>query len=253
MSGTAVQDTSAGGNVAEGSVDGVVEGVVEADVPLSVAEPEGTPRGGIVVLHEARGVTDLVLGLLATLAEDGWLAVAPHLYHRETDVPDLEPDGAEQQVAELTGDTVLADCDAAFAWLARRGVGPDRVGVFGFDTGGTVALVVAASRSLGAAVSISAAGIRAPLSAGLPALLEIAPALGCPWLGLYGEDDPAIPAEQVEALRRAAAASEVATDVVSYPGVGHRVGEPAPGSDEDEASDTDALVRVLGWFDSHLR
>ena len=89
----------------------------------------------------------------------------------------LDQDGAVRQVARLSGDTVLADYDAAFAWLARRGVDADRVGVVGFDTGGTVALVVAASRSLGAAVSVSGAGIREPLSPGLPALLEVAPAL----------------------------------------------------------------------------
>lgn len=237
------------------SVIGVaaIEDVTERDVPLTVAEPDGVPRGGIVVLHEAKGVTDIVLGLVETFADDGWLTVAPHLYHRETAASDVDQDGAVRQVARLSGDTVLADYDAAFAWLARRGVDADRVGVVGFDTGGTVALVVAASRSLGAAVSVSGTGIREPLSPGLPALLEVAPALRCPWLGLYGEDDPAIPAEQVEALRRAAATSDVATDVVSYPGVGHRVGEIAPAVDGGEPASTDALARVLGWFDSHLR
>lgn len=230
-----------------------IEDVTEDGVPLTVAEPEGVPRGGIVVLHEARGVTDLVLGLLGTLAEDGWLAAAPHLYHRETGEPDVEQDDADAQVASLTGATVLADCDAAVAWLAHRDVGTDRVGVVGFDTGGTVALVVAASRSLGAVVSVSATGIREPLSVGLPALLDVAPDLGCPWLGLYGEDDPAIPTEDVEALRRTAARSDVATNVVVYPGVGHRVGETASGPDGGEPTPTDALARVLGWFDSHLR
>lgn len=227
--------------------------VTENGVPLTVAAPDGVPRGGIVVLHEARGVTELVLRLVGTLAEDGWLAVAPHLYHRETGEPDVEQDDADAQVASLTGETVLADCDAAVAWLAHRGVSADRVGVFGFDTGGTAALVVASSRSLGAVVSVSAAGIREPLSAGLPALLDVAPDLGCPWLGLYGEADPVIPVEQVEALRRAAATSDVATDVVTYPGVGHRVGEGALEGEESGSSTTDALVRVLGWFDSHLR
>lgn len=58
---------------------------------LTVAEPVSSIRGGIVVLHEARGVTDAVRGLVGGLAGDGWLVVAPHLYHR---------DGAD----ELAGD-----------------------------------------------------------------------------------------------------------------------------------------------------
>ena len=49
---------------------------------LTVAEPVGSIRGGIVVLHEARGVTDAVRNLVHGLAGEGWLAVAPHLYHR---------------------------------------------------------------------------------------------------------------------------------------------------------------------------
>lgn len=219
----------------------------QPDVPLSVAEPEGPARGGIVVLHEARGVTDDVLRLVRTLADDGWLAVAPHLYHRENGAT-----GADQ-VAALNGDTVLSDCDGTFAWLARRGISADRIGVVGFDTGGSVALVVAASRSIGAAVSVAGGGILQQLSDGLPALVDAAPLLACPWLGLYGADDPLIPLAQVEALRDAAMRSDVATDVVVYPQLRHRPDIAGEDSDGTDPEGTDALARVLGWFDSHLR
>ncbi len=49
-------------------------------VRMTIAEPDRPVRGGIVVLHEARGVTDMVRGLVSSLAEEGWLAVAPHLF-----------------------------------------------------------------------------------------------------------------------------------------------------------------------------
>ena len=52
-------------------------------LPLTVAEPDHVVRGGLVVLHEARGVTDRVRSLMRSLAEDGWLTAAPHLYHRD--------------------------------------------------------------------------------------------------------------------------------------------------------------------------
>ena len=51
---------------------------------LTVAAPVSSIRGGIVVLHEARGMTDAVRGLVHGLAGEGWLVVAPHLYHRDT-------------------------------------------------------------------------------------------------------------------------------------------------------------------------
>lgn len=209
-------------------------------VPLTVVEPERGPRGGIVVLQERRGVTEDVQRLQQVLAAEGWLAVAPHLYHREA-----EDDGSGAALADLTGATVLEDCDAAFAWFADRGIGPDRVGVIGFDLGGAVALVVAASRKVGAAVSVAGGGIAERLSDGLPTLLEAAPSLTCPWLGLYGEDDAAIPLDQVEALREAAITSEVATNVITFAGVGHRF--------DTEEANSEALQRVFDWFDSHLR
>lgn len=236
MSGTHVENaalsgaTSAAADAAEGGVS----------VPLTIAEPDGAANGGIVVLHEMRGVTEDVQRLQLALAGEGWLAVAPHLYHRES-----AEDSDDDALAALSGATVLEDCDAAFAWLADRGIGADRIGVVGFGLGGAVALVVAASRQIGAAVTVAGGGIEERLSEGLPTLLEAAPSLTCPWLGLYGEEDDAIPLAQVEALREAAVTSEVATNVVTYAGVGHRF--------DTEESNSEALQRVFNWFDSHLR
>jgi carboxymethylenebutenolidase len=212
-------------------------------VPLTVAEPAGAALGGLVVLHEGHGVTDDVDGVLTALAAEGWLAVAPHLFHRGGG------DGPDGDVVALTAAGVLEDCDAAFAWLGARGTPADRVGVLGFDLGGAVALVVAAQRAVGAAVSVSPTGVGQAV-AGVPTLLESAGALTCPWLALFGEDDPAAPAAEVEALRAAASGSDVATHVVTYPGVGHRF--DADPRDGGEAA-AEARARVFAWFDGHLR
>src|SRR5690349_12842181 len=81
---------------------------------LTVAEPERVVRGGLVVLHEARGVTDTVRLLVSAFAAEGWLTVAPHLYHDEGAL------SQEEQVRQLSGDSVLADTDIAFAVLAQH-------------------------------------------------------------------------------------------------------------------------------------
>lgn len=216
---------------------------------LTVAEPVSPVRGGIVVLHEARGVTDAVRGLVQGLAEDGWLVVAPHLYHRdgadELDAAD-SADKVQEQVDRLEGDQVMADTDTAFGWLADHDISADRMGVIGFDLGGAVALVVAAKRTLGAAVTVGGEGIITPLSRGLPSLVDVAPGLTCPWLGIYGESVDGRTDGGVDRLRAAAAASEVATDVVVYPRSGYRF-------DADPDAAADAWQRTLNWFDSHLR
>src|SRR5690349_7487954 len=113
---------------------------------LTVAEPVRSIRGGIVVLHEARGVTDTVRGLVSALAGDGWLAVAPHLYHRDgaDELAGADDDHVREHVDRLDGQQVLADTDTAFGWLADHDVTADRMGVIGFDLGGSVAVMVAA-------------------------------------------------------------------------------------------------------------
>lgn len=209
-----------------------------SDLRLTVAEPDGPARGGIVVLHEARGVTDMVQRLVEGIAGDGWLVVAPHLYHRDG-TEDLD---AAEHVARLEGDQVMADTDTAFGWLAEHDIEADRMGVIGFDLGGSVALLVAARRTLGAAVTVAGGGISEPLGP-LPTLISAAPGLTCPWLGIYGDRDDV---EELDGLLAAARESEVATDLVTYPGRGHRF-------DDDPATAEDAWQRMLNWFDSHLR
>jgi carboxymethylenebutenolidase len=221
--------------------------VIELDdgrsVRLTVAEPDRPVRGGLVVLHESRGVTDVVRGLASSLADEGWLAVAPHLYGAQNadEVTDVD-----SELSRLSGDSVLADTDAAAVWLAERGVAADRTGVIGFDLGGAVAMVVASSRAVGAAVSVAGVGILAPLADGLPALVDVAGELTCPWLGIYGDDDAAIPVAEVEKLRDAAATAEVATDVVRFAGTDNRF-------DTDQQAGAEAWHRTLNWFDLHLR
>ncbi len=212
-----------------------------SELRLTVAEPETAVRGGIVVLHEARGVTDSVRDLVSSLAAEGWLVVAPHLYHRDG-ADEVNRDQVADQLNRLTPASVLADSDAAIGWLKARGVASDRIGVVGFDLGGAVAVKVAVRRQVGAAVSVSAPGVVTPIADQLRPLVEAAPELSCPWLGIYGGESAA-PVEEVEKLRDAAATAPVATDVVHYP----------QALVVDAAAAAEAWQRTLNWFDSHLR
>lgn len=217
-----------------------------SELRLTIADPQGTTRGGVVVLHEARGVTDSVRGLVSGLAGEGWLAVAPHLYHRDQadELTDQSTDDeVADQVGRLDSEQIMGDCDTAFGWLADHDIPSDRMGVLGFDLGGTVALLVAANRTFGAAVTVAGEGIEKSPSASVPALVDAAPELTCPWLGVYSDSADS---GAIARLREAAAGSSVATDVVVYPKSGYRF-------DNDPASGADAWNRVLNWFDSHLR
>ncbi len=218
-------------------------GGVAARVPITVIEPEGHARGAIVVLHESREFAEALLELMRSLSIEGWIVVAPNLFHRN---------GSTDAVF---GDELFADFDACYDWLIGRGVFGDCIGVLGFDSAGTAACLVATNRPIGAAVSVAAPGIITPLDDRADALVTAAPRLQAPWLGLYGTDDPATPADQLETLREAAARAVVATLLVSYPGLHHRPDHP--GFDPADADDADVLLdaqsRIFDWFDSHLR
>jgi carboxymethylenebutenolidase len=213
---------------------------------LTVAEPVGPARGGIVVLHEARGMTDAVRGMVTGLAAEGWLTVAPHLYHRDDadEIGEDDGDRVRQQVGRLESGAVMADTDTAFGWLADHDISADRMGVLGFDTGAVVALLVATERTLGAAVSVADETGMVSVRDRLPALSGAAAALTCPWLGLYGSEGDG--GGDVEKLREAGAAAESVTNVVVYPRSGHRF-------DDDPRAAADAWSRALNWFDAHLR
>ena len=66
--------------------------------------------------------------------------------------------------------------------------------------GGSVTFLAAARRALGAAVTFYGGGV-AEGRFGMPPLVELAPGLKTPWLGLFGDEDQGIPVDQVEALR----------------------------------------------------
>ena len=212
---------------------------------LTVAAPESVVRGGILVGIEARGVTDAVWRLAAGLAGEGWLAVIPHLYHRDG-VDELPEDGSDdgatvrRHVEQLTAESIHADTDAVFSWLARCGVSADRIGVVGFGLGGTVALIIATQRDFGAAVTVGGIGVMQPVAATLPALVDIAPDLRCPWLGIYSRDGE-VPEEEVHKLRDAAHSAQIATDLVYCC------------FDTDQSVAPEAWARTLNWFGGHLR
>ncbi|MFD0362039.1 dienelactone hydrolase family protein [Nocardia sp. GCM10030253] len=209
-------------------------------VPITVTEPEGNARGGIVVLHESREFTGTLLELMAALANEGWTVVAPNLFHRVNGEP----------ATEIFGDELFEDFDACFDWLTRRGVFPDCIGVLGFDHAGTAAFLVATNRPIGAAVSVAAPGIVEPLTERADALVRAAPNLQAPWLGLYGSDDPATPPADVDKLRDAAARAAAASLVISYPGLHHRADHPGA---DDDIDFIDSQTRIFDWFDSNLR
>jgi carboxymethylenebutenolidase len=232
----------------------IVLTTTDGDMPAYVASPDGAARAAIVVVQEAFGVTPHIQSICRRLADAGYAAIAPSLFHR-VGSPVLEYGDFKAvmpAMTSLTAGGIEFDLDAAFAELVRRGFDEAHTGIVGFCMGGTVALFAGTQWQLGAAVTFYGGGV-AQGRFGFPSLLDVAPDLRTPWLGLYGDLDQGIPVDEVESLRRVAAKAPVATEVVRYPDAGHGFNCNDRPEAYHEKSAADAWARTLAWFTQHIQ
>jgi carboxymethylenebutenolidase len=222
-------------------------------MPAHEATPGAPARGGIVVVQEAFGVTSHIEQIAHRLAGEGWYAVAPAFFHRQgspvfayDDLTSVMP-----VMGQLSAEGLEMDLTAALEHLEGLGFAPQRIGVVGFCMGGSVTFYAAASRALGAAVTFYGGGVLEGRF-GLPSLVELAPKLQTPWLGLYGDLDNGIPPDQVEQLRRAAAAAPVPTEIVRYADAEHGFNCNDRPAVFNPAAAADAWGRTLAFFDTYL-
>lgn len=231
----------------------IVLATADGDMPAYLATPDGEARAAVVVVQEAFGVTPHIESICRRLAEARYTAIAPALFHR-VGSPVLEYgdfEAVRPAMMSLTAGGIAIDLDAVFADLAQRGFSEQRTAIVGFCMGGTLALFAATQWRLAAAVTFYGGGV-AQGRFGFPSLLDLAPELRSPWLGLYGDLDQGIPVDEVEALRRVAAKAPVPTEIVRYAEAGHGFNCNDRPDAYHEASAADAWQRTLAWFDRHL-
>lgn len=226
---------------------------IDGPMPAYTASPTGSARGGILVVQEAFGVTAHIEGVADRLADDGWHAIAPAFFHRQGSpvIAYDDFDSVMPVMGKLSAEGLAVDAAAAFDHLEEAGFAPARIGVVGFCMGGSVTFFAATSRPVGAAVTFYGGGVREGRF-GLPSLVDLAPTLQTPWLGLYGDLDKGIPTEDVEQLRLAVEAAPVPTEIVRYADADHGFNCNDRPSVFNPSAAADAWQRTLAWFDSHM-
>jgi carboxymethylenebutenolidase len=225
----------------------------DGPMPAYQSTPEREARGGIVVIQEAFGVTRHIERITERLADDGWTAVAPALFHRHGSPVFAYDDFSSVMPAmqSLTSQGIETDVGATLEHLSGLGFEPEGQAIVGFCMGGSVAFYIAAGRALGAAVTFYGGGV-AEGRFGYRPQPEVAGQLKTPWLGLYGDSDQSIPVDQVEVLREAAGRSPVATRVIRYPDAGHGFNcEDREGYNQAVAGD--AWQQMRAWFAENVR
>ena len=228
----------------------------DGPMPCFEARPDvdgSATRAGVIVIQEAFGVNDHIEEVARRFAAAGYHALAPHLFHRAGGgTAPYDDFAAVLPLFEgLTDAGILDDVDAARRRFAAVGITDHATGIVGFCFGGRVTFLAAVERELGAAAGFYGGGIVTARFPQFPSLVERVAELRTPWLGLFGDLDESIPAEDVEVLRDALRTADQPTEVVSYADAGH--GFFCEQRDAyNEGAARDGWARTLAWFDHHL-
>ena len=177
-------------------------------VPAYLAIPEGDgPWPGVVVLHDALGVTADLHRIADRFAANGYLALAPALYRRGNRIRCVV--STFRALAAGTGSAVDAIV-AAREHLAADPRCTGKVGSIGFCMGGGFCLQLAPRGVFDAT---------APNYGMVPSALPDFNG-SCPVVASYGARDVMLRGAAVD-LQEQLTRADVAHDVVEYPNVGH--------------------------------
>ena len=211
-----------------------------------VSVPHGAgPFPAVVVIQHAGGVDEFVRGMCDRLAGAHFAAIAPDLFHRDNPNSGDDP---LTRMGRLRDVTVVQDVNAAIDHAKEvPEVQAERLGITGYCMGGRVTYLMAAKNpDLKAAVVCWGGNIMVPWGEG-PAPFELSKDIGCPMLGLFGEEDPNPTPADVAKLDVELNGLGKAHEFHSYKGAGHAfMNEGRPSYRPENAKD--GWAKLQAWF-----
>ena len=225
-------------------------------IPAYDARPEAAGRYPIVVVIAGfTGNSEQHKDVVRRFAQAGYYAIAPELYSREGGMQGKNFQEMGQIAAKVTRVQYLSDIRAGADYAKQQSwARPDRLGVTGFCGGGALTLHTAAEYpGVTAAVPWYGQVKRTyPDAPGVDAF-SLAPRITAPVLGLYGEADPGIPAEDVKGFEALLKKTNSNVEFVLYPGAQHAFFSDDRPQAYQKAAAEDGWKRCLAFFDKYLK
>jgi carboxymethylenebutenolidase len=213
---------------------------------------DGTPTGGVVVIHHMPGYDEAAKEITRRFAAHGYLAICPNLYFREA--PGASPDDAAAAARARGGvpdPRLVGDVDGAASYLRSFGSSNGKIATIGYCSGGRQSFLAACSLSIDAAVDCYGAFVVAPPPEGVPISVEpivhLAKDLSCPLLGLFGAEDQYPSPGEVGVLEQALTDAGKEYEFHMYEGAGHAFFNTDRTSYRPEAA-SDGWERIWEFF-----
>jgi carboxymethylenebutenolidase len=204
--------------------------------------PARRPRGGVLVIHENRGLTDSIRAVASRLAGSGYSALAIDLLSEEGGTKSFADEfEAMAALGAAPPSRFVADMKAGVTELRRRLPGK-KVAATGFCFGGGMTWLLLASREprLAAAVPFYGPFPEGGSLAGSNAAV----------LGIYAELDSRVNASRA-AARAALRKARLRHQIVTFPDVDHAFFNPT-GSRYDAGAAAVAYRRMIAWFGRYV-
>ncbi len=201
-----------------------------------------TKRGGVIVIHENRGLNPHIRDVTRRFALDGFLALGVDMLSPQGGTP-ADEDRAREMIRALDAGETLARLAAAVPYLAAHPLSTGKVGAVGFCWGGGMAnRLAAAGTSLAASVAY--------YGTQLPA--EQVPNISAPLLLHYAGLDERINAG-IAAFETALEANSKPYELHMYEGVNHAFSNDTSPTRYDKASADLAWGRTVEFLKRYVR
>ena len=224
-----------------------------SEMDMYAALPDGSgPHPAVVIAFHVGGLDDFDRKMADQLAEAGFVAVVPDLFHRFSkevmDGPRLD------RLGHLKDADIIADMNAAVDFLtANSAIDNDRIGVTGFCMGGRIAWLMAASNQIfKCTVPFYGGNIMGNWGLG-DTPFSMANNINCPMLFHFGAEDgnPSVADRDTfdAELKRLGKDFEFHT----YDGAGHAFMDYTNPDRYHEASAAAAWPRTIDFFNEQLK
>lgn len=205
--------------------------------------PQSGSGAGVIVIQEWWGLVDHIKDVCDRFAGEGFVALAPDLYHGKTT---KSPDEAGKLMMALRIDEAERDLTAAAEYLSTHdAVTSEKVGVVGFCMGGALSLYTATKNPhIGACVVFYG---------GHPNVKPDLPNLHAPVLGLYAARDGFVTPDSVRELERKVKDLGKQIEVHIYPETDHAFFNDSRPEVYNAGAAEDAWRRTVDFLREHLQ